>query len=63
MDWLQAGRGKGRPAAPEPYLRTIGLMAAEPLRAAGKAGAASGPGLGGAAAVVSFHVPFSNVIL
>lgn len=40
-------------------------MAAEPLRAAGKTGAASGPGpgLGGAAAVVSFHVPFSNVIL
>ena len=34
-------------------------------RAAGTAGAASGPGpgLGGAAAVVSFHVPFSNVIL
>ena len=56
-----APRGSGgQSSAYRPCLRTVGLVAAEPLRAA-KAGAASGPGLGGAAAVVSFHVPFWNL--
>lgn len=69
---LAAGGARGRrAAAPGPYLGPDGLMAGEPLRAAGAAGAAAaaaaagpGPGAAGAAAAVaSFHVPFSNVIL
>lgn len=49
-------RGAGRaPQLPGPYLGTLGLITAAPLGAAGAAGAA--------AAVPSFQVPFSNVIL